>query len=72
MDKIALEQRISLINIEIQKLQGHLQEANHWLMEILKKEQERLQAQENKALEDAAKLENIDGEVIEQTEEQAA
>lgn len=45
VDKEAIQQRISMINLEMKqlqtnysKLEGHLQECNHWLAEAFKKE----------------------------------
>jgi uncharacterized protein YaaN involved in tellurite resistance len=72
VNRQAIEQRINLINIEMQKMQGHLQEANHWLMELIKKEQEEAKALEAKRLEEEAAKEKANGEANQQAEEQAA
>ena len=73
VDKEAIQQRISMINLEMKqlqtnysKLEGHLQECNHWLAEILKKES----ADETLPTMDAKEAES--GDANDQKKEQAA
>ena len=81
MIKEMLQQRIQEINNEMTqmranyaKLEGHLGECSHWLIELCKKEKEALEQakQDSETLPTMDGKEQEDGQVNDQAESQAA
>lgn len=72
-----LQQRIVAINDEMSqakalymKLEGHLAETHHWLGEIIRKAQEKTDAENNAAVMDNVSGDEENGEIIDEGEEQ--